>query len=78
MDIKEKVFRFIPLGFQVSGKDDLGLVYLDQQVIEKAADRMIDYLVDSDLRVEDTEYNYSIGKEYYSYTSLHRYLEGLI
>ena len=78
MDIKEKGFRFIPLGFQVSGKDDLGLVYLDQQVIEKAADRMIDYLVDSDLRVEDTEYNYSIGKEYYSYTSLHRYLEGLI
>jgi len=78
MDIKEKGFRFIPLGFQVSGKDDLGLAYLDQQVIEKAADRIIDYLVDSDLRKKDTEYNYSIGEEHYSYASLHRYLEGLI
>ncbi len=78
MDIKDKGFRFIPLGFQVSGKDDLGLVYLDQQVIEKAADRIIDYLVDSDLRKEDVEHNYSIGKEYYSYTSLQRYLEKLI
>ena len=77
MDIKEKGFRFIPLGFQVSGKDDLGLVYLDQNVIEEAADRIIDYLVDSNLRKEDAEHNYSIGKENYSYTSLYRYLERL-
>ena len=78
MDIKAKGFRFIPLGSQVSGKDDLGLVFLDQSVIEKAADRITDYLIDGKMRKEDTEYNYSIGKKYYSYTSLHRYLEGLI
>ena len=77
-DIKNNNFRFISLGSQISGKDDLGLAYLDQQVIEKAADRIIDYLVDSDLRKKDTEYNYSIGEEHYSYASLHRYLEGLI
>ena len=77
-DIKDKDFRFISLGSQISGKDDLGLAYLDQQVIEKAADGIIDYLVDRDLRKEDTEYNYSIGKEYYSYISLQRYLEKLI
>lgn len=76
-DIKDKNFSLISLGSQISGKDDLGLAYLDKQIIEKAADCIIDYLVDSDLRKENTEYNYSIGKEYYSYTSLHRYLEGL-
>jgi glycosyltransferase involved in cell wall biosynthesis len=77
-DIKDKGFRFISLGSQISGKDDMGLAYLDQQVIEKSADRIVDYLVDSNLRKKDTEHNYSIGKEYYSYTSLQRYLEELI
>ena len=77
-DIKDKDFRFINLGSRISGKDDLGLAYLDKHVIEEAADRIIDYLVDSNLRKKNIEHNYSIGKEYYSYSSLHRYLEGLI
>jgi mannosylglucosylglycerate synthase len=78
MDIKEKGFRFVDLGSQVSGKDDLGLVYLNQQVIDKAADRVIDYLIDYNLYKKDTEYNYSVGKKYYSFTALRRYLEGLL
>ncbi|MDO9545918.1 MAG: glycosyltransferase family 4 protein [Pelolinea sp.] len=77
-DIKNKKFHFISLGSQISGKDDLGLAYLDKQIIETTADRIVEYLIDNNLRKVDTEYNYIIGQEFYSYTSLHRYLEELI
>jgi len=77
-DIKDKNFRFISLGSQISGRDDLGLAYLDKQIIETSADEVIEYLIDNDLRKKDTEHNYSIGRKYYSYTSLNRYLEDLI
>jgi len=77
-DIKDKNFRFVSLGSRIDGKDDLGLAYLDKQIIETSADQIIEYLIDNNLRKKDTEHNYSIGKKHYSYTSLHRYLEKLI
>ena len=77
-DIKDKNFYLISLDSQINGKDDLGLAYLDKQTIETSADRIIEYLIDNNLRKKDTEHNYSIGKKHYSYTSLHRYLENLI
>jgi hypothetical protein len=54
------------------------MAYLDKKIMEDAADHMVKYLTNNDLRVRDTEHNYMVGKEHYSFQALQRYLEKLI
>jgi len=75
-DIVDKNFRFISLGSKHIQNSD-GLATIDPVNIDKAADSVVNYLVDKKLRKQDTEHNYAIGMKNYSYQSLQRYLEKL-
>lgn len=77
-DIKEKGFRAVSLGTELSGQDEQGLVMVDEDIIEKAADQAVDLLVDSNLRREIVEHNRQIAREHYSLAALRRYLVDLI
>jgi glycosyltransferase involved in cell wall biosynthesis len=74
-DIKNKGFRFVSLGAEVDALDKSGLAILKQERIEQAADEVLEYLMDDQLRREVTEHNYSIGKQYFSLEALSTYLE---
>lgn len=77
-DIKEKGFRFVSLGSEIAGRDDLGLSFVEKQQVEDAADNVIDYLVDAQLRKETVEYNYSVGQKYFSCEALQGHLKQLV
>jgi glycosyltransferase involved in cell wall biosynthesis len=77
-DIKDKGFRFISMGSRIAGKDNRGMAYLDKKIIGDAADHIVEYLTNNDLRVRDTEHNYMVGKKHYSYQALRQHLEKLI
>jgi glycosyltransferase involved in cell wall biosynthesis len=77
-DIKDKGFRVVSLGSEIQGRDDLGLVQVNSQIIEAAADQAVELLTDSRLRQETTEHNYQLGQQYYSLASLRGYLSPLI
>jgi hypothetical protein len=66
------------MGSRIAGKDNRGMAYLEKYIIEDAADHMLKYLTNNDLRVRDTEHNYMVGKDNYSFQALQRYLEKLV
>jgi len=77
-DIKGKGFRAVSLGFEIQGRDDLGLVQVAPQIIEAAADQAVELLTDARLRQETVEHNYRLGRRHYSLEALRGYLAQLI
>jgi glycosyltransferase involved in cell wall biosynthesis len=77
-DIGDKGFRFVSLGSETQGWDNLGLVQVAPTVVETAADQAVALLVDGDLREETVEHNFQLGRQYYSLQSLRRYLAQLM
>jgi len=77
-DIKGKGFRAVSLGFEIQGRDDLGLVQVAPQIIEAAADQAVELLTDARLRQETVERNYRLGRRHYSLEALRGYLAQLI
>jgi glycosyltransferase involved in cell wall biosynthesis len=77
-DIKDKGLQVISLGNQTTGWDEHGLVTIDSDIIESAADQAVDFLTDPDLRRRAVEHNFQIGKRYYSMDALFIYLEQLM
>jgi glycosyltransferase involved in cell wall biosynthesis len=74
-DIKEKGLRVISLGDQITGKDQHGLVTIDSDIIQSAADQAVAQLTNPDLRRSTVEHNFQIGKRYFSMDALYVYLE---
>ena len=77
-DIKEKGFKVISLGTVVSGKDQDGLVQVDNRKIKAAADQAVTMLTDPAVRKKLVDWNFKIGKEYYSMDALEAYLSPFI
>jgi len=77
-DIKGKGFRTVSLGFEIQGRDELGLVQVAPQIIEAAADQAVELLTDARLRQETVERNYRLGRRHYSLEALRGYLAQLI
>jgi len=77
-DIRDKGFRVVSLGNEILGRDDLGLVQVEQAIIEAAADQAVELLINDDLRRETVEHNFQVGRQYYSLDSLRGYLTPLM
>ncbi len=77
-DIKDKGLEAVSLGSEISGRDDLGLIQVDQQIIGQAADQAVDLLTNAQLRQQVVDHNYEVGKQYYSMKALRGYLTPLI
>jgi len=77
-DIKDKNFRLVSLGNQISGRDEHGLVTVDPDIIENAADQAVELLTDNELRQETVDHNFRMAKRFYSMDALHIYLRQLM
>jgi len=73
-DIGDKGLRAVSLGREIAGRDDLGLVQVAPETIERAADQAVDLLTDAALRRETVEHNFALGQQHYSLDSLRGYL----
>jgi glycosyltransferase involved in cell wall biosynthesis len=77
-DIKPNGFNLVSLGNQISNTDELGLMQVPQEIIEKCADEGVRLLWDADYRKETTDMNYMIAKKHYSMPALNKYLSDLM
>jgi glycosyltransferase involved in cell wall biosynthesis len=77
-DIKDKGFHVVSLGSEIVDRDDLGLVRVENAVIEAAADQAVALLIDPKLRRETVERNFEIGRQHYSLEALRGYLSHLM
>ncbi len=77
-DIKEKGFSVISLGSEVEGKDDLGLIHVSEQSLDRAAQESVRALTEGAFREGMVEQNFALGKRYYSLESLQQYVKELI
>jgi len=77
-DIGARGFRVVSLGPETAGEDDLGLVQVDQEKIEDAADQAVDLLTDRALRESTVKHNTKVCRQHYSMQALERYLKPLI
>lgn len=77
-DIKDKGLKVLSLGNMIAGRDELGLVTVDPEVIESAADAAIELLTNDQLRRETVEHNFRLAKKHFSMDALYIYLELLM
>ena len=77
-DIKSKGFQVISLGSEIQHTDNLGLVQVDSQRIEEAADQALEMLSNPRSRQETVEHNYRVARQNYSLQALRDTLEGLV
>jgi glycosyltransferase involved in cell wall biosynthesis len=78
VDIKDKDFRVVSLGSQISGRDETGLATIDPEIIARAADQAVELLTDAELRQETVDHNFRKAKRYYSMDALHIYLDQMM
>ncbi|TSA49955.1 glycosyltransferase [archaeon] len=77
-DVKQKGFHIISLGSDVRGRDDLGLVTVDEETIRSAAEQVITALTDRSAREKMTEHNFRLGERFYSLENLERSLQCIL
>ncbi len=77
-DVRDKGFRVVSLGGEIRGRDGLGLVQVEPEVIEAAADRAVELLTDARLRRETVEHNFQVARQHYSLEALRGYLTRLM
>ena len=70
-DIKNYGFDYISMGNQYKTKEN-GLVSIPDNILEKAANKTIQYLIDKELYSKSGEKNYQIAKKYLSLKSLEK------
>ena len=78
VDIKDKNFRVVSLGNQISGRNEHGLITIDPEIIARAADQAVELLTDAELRQETVDHNFRMAKRYYSMDALHIYLDQMM
>jgi glycosyltransferase involved in cell wall biosynthesis len=77
-DIKDKGLEVVSLGNEITGHDKHGLVTIDPDIIEFAADQAVDFLTNPTLRKATVEHNFQVGKRHFSMDALYIYLEQLM
>jgi hypothetical protein len=71
-DLKKAGFNLVSIGSKLNGKDKLGLVSVDDKIINKAAVDIADILTSSAKYGKITSDNFKIAKERYSYQALEK------
>lgn len=77
-DIKRKGFAVISLGDEIEGRDELGLVKVEDEMIKCAAHEAISILTDRAARQEVVKRNFSLGERFYSLSALKSYFSEII
>ncbi len=77
-DIKEKGFDYISLGSSYETDKNTDLVYINDEIIDKAAMKAFDYLFDKNKRQNSVDKNFEIGKKYFSMESLYNQLTAIL
>lgn len=77
-DIKDKGLRVVSLGDTLAGHTASNLATIPLEIIERAADQALEYLINAELRRETTEHNFQIAQEHYSLHTLQNHLHQLI
>ncbi len=77
-DIKDKGFDFITLGSQICGHDQNGLVRVEQEILDRAADEAVKVLSDLDRRQRMVMQNHEIAQNHYSLHTLETMLTNLL
>lgn len=77
-DLKEAGFDVVSLGGQIAGKDNRGLVHVDDKIVQRAADEIVAILTSPQRRREIGQHNFAIGKQRYSLDTLHTLIKGLL
>ncbi|MGD8398099.1 MAG: glycosyltransferase family 4 protein [Anaerolineae bacterium] len=77
-DIAHADLRVVSLGSKVKNLDDLGLVQVEPEIIDLAADEAVQLLTDKDLRRAVVDHNFEAGRRHYSLGALRRYLSDLV
>ena len=76
-DIKDKGFQIISLGDDIRDQDENGLVRVEDQIIEDAADQALIMLTDPGQRSAVVKNNETVAQEHYSMSALKDYLSEL-
>lgn len=77
-DIRSKGFDVISLGSEKSAIDDLGLVQVQSDLIQAAADEAVELLTNDERRSQVVDHNFQIGKAHFSLDALHNHLRSLL
>lgn len=77
-DLAEAGFDMVSLGDTLSGKHPDGLVYVDQKIVEKAADQIVAILQSAKRRQEIGDQNFAIARERYSLHALQKIISNLV
>lgn len=77
-DIKDKGFDFITLGSHIRGHDQNGLVGIEQEILDRAADEAVVVLIDINRRQQMVKQNHEIAQTHYSLHTLEKLLTNLL
>ena len=77
-DIKPNGFELVSLGNEITNTDELGLMHVPQEIIDRCADEGLRLLWDTEHRKAITQKNYDIAKQHYSMPALHAHLAALL
>jgi len=77
-DIKKAGFNVVSLGSEIVGLDDRELVQVSPSTINKAADQVMELLINRAHRVEVITHNYRLAAQYFSLEALHEHLKPLV
>ncbi len=77
-DIKNQGFDYASLGSDFTRDIKTNLIEIDQSTLDKATEKVIKYLLDSQYREESVNMNFEIGEKNYSMQSLKKYLDKLM
>lgn len=77
-DIKDKGFDYISLGNSYKVNSDTNLVYIEEDILIKAAKSATDFLFNKEKRQVSTNKNFEIGKKYFSMECLYKELNTII
>ena len=75
-DIAPKGFKYISLGNKYV-TDKRGLALIDDSITEEATVNLLEFLLDKEARENAVNFNFEIGKKYYSIDTLSKILENL-
>jgi glycosyltransferase involved in cell wall biosynthesis len=77
-DLSLKQFQVLSLGNTLAGERENGLVYVDQQQVEQAAEQIIQVLTNPKLKESMVNHNYQAASESYSMDNLKELIQQLL
>ena len=77
-DIGTKGFQVISLGEEIQKYDKYGLVNVQDEIMESAADEALALLTNAKARQDVVEHNFNLGQKYFSMKALREHLGDLL